>query len=291
MDASDGYSDFQVQALAYIRKRSRKVPVIGGNLITAEGFRFLAEAGFDGIKVGMGIGSGCTTQEQKGVGRGQATALLEIVHARNEFSRPPGSYLPVISDGGISNPGQMVVALAMGADAIMMGRFFAQFTESAGGIRMHPQHGPLKEYWMEASARARSYGTVRDDLGPLLRGGHRGICAPHRFALREPPSHTPEDPVGALECWLQGYRGARTARPCSSGSPSPRCRMLLCTTSSRSRPNLFKSGFSLPSHVSQRHWQDREREILREQLDQGRNRARTEAQNQRWRQAQGGQTL
>ena len=158
--------------------------MIGGNLITADGFQFLAEAGFDGVKVGMGIGSGCTTQEQKGVGRGQATALMEIVRSRDEFFKNTGKYLPVISDGGISNPGQMVVALAMGADAIIMGRFFAQFTESSGGIRMHPQFGPLKEYWMEASARAKSYGRYETTSDLFFEEGIEGFV-PHIGSIYE----------------------------------------------------------------------------------------------------------
>ncbi|MFH0978498.1 MAG: IMP dehydrogenase [Candidatus Woesearchaeota archaeon] len=158
IDSSDGFSDFQIETLSYIRNKTRKIPVIGGNIITKEGFFHLAEAGFDAVKVGMGIGSGCTTQEQKGVGRGQASALIDVCAARDEFYSNTNRYLPIISDGSISNPGQIVIALALGADSVMMGRFFAQFSESEGGVRNHPQYGPLKEFWMEASARARSYG-------------------------------------------------------------------------------------------------------------------------------------
>jgi IMP dehydrogenase len=178
VDASDGHSDFQVSTFEYIRRKSKRIPVIGGNIITAEGFELLAEAGFDAVKVGMGIGSGCTTQEQKGVGRGQATALMDVARARDEFFENTGRYIPIVSDGGISNPGQIVIALALGADSIMMGRFFAQFTEAAGEMRTHPQYGPLKEYWMEASARAKSYGRYETTSEMFFEEGVEGYV-PH----------------------------------------------------------------------------------------------------------------
>jgi IMP dehydrogenase len=158
IDASDGFSQFQAETIKYIRKKSGTMPVIGGNVITRDGFDFLADAGFDAVKVGMGIGSGCTTQEQKGTGRGQATTLISICKARDALYKKTGRYLPVIADGGLSGPSHMVVALAIGADALMLGGFFAHFTEAAGPLRRHPQHGPLKEYWMEASAKARNLG-------------------------------------------------------------------------------------------------------------------------------------
>ncbi len=174
IDSSDGFSDFQVDMLNYIKSKS-KIPVIGGNIITKEGFNFLAEAGFNAVKVGMGIGSGCTTQEQKGTGRGQATALLEVCRARDEFYKKTGKYIPVISDGSIASPGQIVIALAFGADSVMMGRFFAQFTESAGDIRNHPTKGPLKEYWMEASRRARNYGRYETSSELFFEEGVEGF--------------------------------------------------------------------------------------------------------------------
>jgi len=181
IDASDGYSQFQVDTLKYIRSKS-KIPVIGGNVITSEGFKLLAEAGFDGIKIGMGIGSGCTTQAQKGTGRGQATAIIDVYNARAEFYNKTGKYIPLISDGSIANSGQIMVALALGADTVMMGRFFAQFTESAGGLRQHPTMGPLKEYWMEASARARSYGRYNATSETFFEEGVEGFV-PHVGSL------------------------------------------------------------------------------------------------------------
>lgn len=182
IDASDGFSQFQADTLKYIREKSPNTPVIGGNVITQDGFNFLAESGFDAIKVGMGIGSGCTTQAQKGTGRGQATTIMKVCQARDEYFSKTGRYLPVISDGSISNAGQIMVALGLGADAVMMGRFFAQFTESAGGLRQHPTKGPLKEYWMEASARARSYGRYDATSDTFFEEGVEGFV-PHIGSL------------------------------------------------------------------------------------------------------------
>jgi len=182
VDSSDGFSDFQVETLNYIKKRSPRTPVVGGNIITYDGFMHLANAGFDAVKVGMGIGSGCTTQEQKGTGRGQATALIDVVKARNEFFASAGKYIPVIADGSISNPGQLVIALALGADSIMMGRFFAQFTESAGEVRNHPTYGPLKEFWMEASARAHSFGRYDQSASTWFEEGVEGYV-PHTGSI------------------------------------------------------------------------------------------------------------
>ena len=125
----------------------------------------------------MGVGSGCTTQEQKGTGRGQGTALMEIVKARDDFFKKTGKYIPLNADGGISTSADMVIALALGADTLMMGKFFAQFTESTGSIRQHPQHGTLKEYWMEASAKARSYGRYEGQSELFFEEGIEGYVS------------------------------------------------------------------------------------------------------------------
>ena len=156
IDASDGHTEYQKQMIEWI-KANCPVPVIGGNVVTAAGFEFLAQAGADGIKVGMGIGSGCTTQEVKSTGRGQATALLDIAAARDKMAQNGGNYLPLIADGGISGPAEMSVALALGADALMMGNFFARYTESAGNLVRNAGGEIVKEYWMEGSAKAANH--------------------------------------------------------------------------------------------------------------------------------------
>jgi IMP dehydrogenase len=156
IDASDGHTAFQHQMVTWIKSRSA-VPVIGGNVVTGPGFRFLVDAGVDAVKVGMGIGSGCTTQEVKATGRGQATALLEVTTARTQVAEQCGTYIPLIADGGISGPADMVIALALGADTLMLGNVLARFTESQGKMIRNAAGETVKEYWMEGSLRARNH--------------------------------------------------------------------------------------------------------------------------------------
>jgi len=164
IDASDGHTHYQRQMLEWIRS-NYEVPVIAGNVVTAKGFKFLVDAGADAIKVGMGIGSGCTTQEVKATGRGQATALIDISRVRDELAQSKGTYIPLVADGGIANPAEMSVALAIGADSVMMGNFFARYTESAGNLVRNAGGEIVKEYWMEGSAKARNtrrYAQLKD---------------------------------------------------------------------------------------------------------------------------------
>jgi len=156
IDASDGHTQFQRQMVEWI-KASCDVPVIGGNVITAAGFQFLVEAGVDAVKVGMGIASGCTTQEVKATGRGQATALMDIAPVRDKLAEKEGTYIPLIADGSMNGPAEMAVAVALGADALMMGNFFARYTESAGNLVRNEAGEIVKEYWMEGSAKARNH--------------------------------------------------------------------------------------------------------------------------------------
>ena len=166
IDASDGHTAYQREMIQFIKAHT-SAPVIGGNVVTAEGFRFLVESGADAIKVGMGIGSGCTTQEVKATGRGQGTTLMEIFAAHNELEQQQGAYIPIIADGGISGPAEMSVALALGANAIMMGNFFARYTESQGNLVRNAAGEVVKEYWMEGSMRAhnmRRYAQTRENF-------------------------------------------------------------------------------------------------------------------------------
>ena len=156
IDASDGHTQFQGQMLEWI-KSNYEVPVVGGNIVTSEGFQFLVEAGADAVKVGMGIGSGCTTQEVKATGRGQATTLMDVTPARDELAQKQGAYIPLIADGGLGGPADMSVALALGADSLMMGNFFARYTESAGNLVRNAAGEIVKEYWMEGSTKARNH--------------------------------------------------------------------------------------------------------------------------------------
>ncbi|MBR2836720.1 MAG: IMP dehydrogenase [Coriobacteriales bacterium] len=163
IDSSEGFSEWQKRTLDWIRSNyGDDIPVGAGNVVDAEGFRFLAEAGADFIKVGIGGGSICITREQKGIGRGQATALIDVCAERDKYYEETGIYVPVCSDGGIVHDYHMTLALAMGADFLMLGRYFARFDESPSD-RVIVNGSYMKEYWGEGSARARNW--QRYDLG------------------------------------------------------------------------------------------------------------------------------
>ena len=163
MDSSDGYSVWQKNTIAWVREHyGDSVKIGAGNVVDKEGFYYLAEAGADFIKVGVGGGSICITRETKGIGRGQASALIDVVEARNEYYERTGIYIPVCSDGGIVHDYHITLSLAMGADFVMMGRYFARFDESP--TKVVKRNGTfVKEYWGEGSNRARNW--QRYDLG------------------------------------------------------------------------------------------------------------------------------
>jgi IMP dehydrogenase len=156
IDSSDGYSEWQKETLVWVKKNFPQIPIGAGNVVDKEGFDFLAEAGADFIKVGIGGGSICITREQKGIGRGQATSLIDVVKARNEYLKNTGDYIPICSDGGLVHDYHMVLALAMGADFLMMGRYFARFDESPTK-KMRIGSNYVKEYWGEGSNRAQNW--------------------------------------------------------------------------------------------------------------------------------------
>ena len=163
IDSSEGFSEWQSRTLGWIKKTyGNTVKVGAGNVVDKEGFNFLAEAGADFIKVGIGGGSICITREQKGIGRGQATAVMEVAKARDEYFEKTGVYIPVCADGGIVYDYHMTLALAMGADFIMLGRYFARFDESPSN-KVNINGSYMKEYWGEGSARARNW--QRYDMG------------------------------------------------------------------------------------------------------------------------------
>ncbi len=163
IDSSEGFSEWQKLTIDWIRKNyGESVKVGAGNVVDAEGFRYLADCGADFIKVGIGGGSICITRETKGIGRGQATALIDVCRARDEYYKETGIYVPVCSDGGIVHDHHMTLALAMGADFLMLGRYFARFDEAPGG-KVNVNGTLMKEYWGEGSNRARNW--QRYDLG------------------------------------------------------------------------------------------------------------------------------
>lgn len=163
IDSSEGYSEWQARTISFIRgKYGDDVKVGAGNVVDRDGFLFLAKAGADFVKVGIGGGSICITREQKGIGRGQASAVIEVCKARDEYFEETGIYVPVCSDGGIVYDYHMTLALAMGADFIMLGRYFARFDESPTR-RVNINGTYMKEYWGEGSSRARNW--QRYDMG------------------------------------------------------------------------------------------------------------------------------
>ena len=163
LDSSEGFTEWQRRALRDIHGTfGDKVYVGAGNVVDAEGFRFLAEAGADFVKIGIGGGSICITREQKGIGRGQATATIEVAKARDEYFKETGIYIPICSDGGIVHDYHMTLALAMGADFCMLGRYFARFDESPTN-KLIVNGNYVKEYWGEGSNRARNW--QRYDMG------------------------------------------------------------------------------------------------------------------------------
>ena len=163
IDSSEGFSDWQAETLEWIRKKYKgKVKCGAGNVVDAEGFNFLADAGADFVKVGIGGGSICITRETKGIGRGQASAVMDVCKARDAYYKKTGIYVPVCSDGGIVFDHHITLALAMGADFVMLGRYFARFDEAPGNkVMINGTY--YKEYWGEGSARARNW--QRYDLG------------------------------------------------------------------------------------------------------------------------------
>ena len=163
IDSSEGFSEWQQRTIQYIRdKYGDTVKVGAGNVVDRDGFRFLAEAGADFIKIGIGGGSICITRETKGIGRGQATSVIEVAKARDEYYEETGIYVPICSDGGIVHDYHITLALAMGCDFCMLGRYFSRFDESPTN-KVMVNGNYMKEYWGEGSARARNW--QRYDMG------------------------------------------------------------------------------------------------------------------------------
>ncbi len=163
IDSSEGFSEWQKLTIDFIREKyGDSVKVGAGNVVDREGFLFLANAGADFVKIGIGGGSICITREQKGIGRGQATAVIEVAAARDEYFEETGIYIPICSDGGIVHDYHITLALAMGADFVMLGRYFSRFDESPTN-KVSVNGNYMKEYWGEGSSRARNW--QRYDMG------------------------------------------------------------------------------------------------------------------------------
>lgn len=163
IDSSEGFTEWQRKTIMWIREKyGDSVKIGAGNVVDKDGFLFLAEAGADFVKVGIGGGSICITRETKGIGRGQATAVIDVAAARKAYFEKTGTYIPICSDGGIVHDYHMTLALAMGADFLMLGRYFSRFDESPTA-KLMVNGTYVKEYWGEGSNRARNW--QRYDLG------------------------------------------------------------------------------------------------------------------------------
>ncbi len=158
IDSSDGFSEWQGEVIDWVRGQyGDQVKIGAGNIVTAEGFDYLARVKrADFVKVGIGGGSICITREQKGIGRGQASAVIDVAAARDRYFQETGEYVPVCSDGGLNHDTDLIMAMALGSDFVMMGKYFAMTDESPTEKSLFKGRY-YKPYWGEGSQRARNW--------------------------------------------------------------------------------------------------------------------------------------
>ncbi len=229
IDTSQGWTDHVADTSHFALKKYPGISIIGGNVVTADGFNFLVkDCGVHSVKAGMGIASICITPEQIGVARSQDRAIEDVAKARDKYFEETGEYVPIVADGGVRSVRDMVVALALGADSIMAGKFFAGTNESPTEIN-YKFSPPKKPYWGEGSQRAKNWRERRgynlefdegidawvDYVGPLepyltrameqlkagtRKAGCRTIDEMHRNAVVETIS---EEEVGSHGVYLE----------------------------------------------------------------------------------------
>ena len=157
LDTAHGHQEKMIEALRAVRSLSPNIPIVAGNVVTAEGVKDLIEAGADIVKVGVGPGAMCTTRMQTGVGRPQFSAVMECAEAARELGKH------IWADGGVRHPRDVALALAAGASAVMVGSWFAGTYESPSDLRIDSAGRMYKESFGMASARAVAARTSNED--------------------------------------------------------------------------------------------------------------------------------
>lgn len=234
VDTAHGHQEKMLSALKAVRALSPAVPVVAGNVVTAEGVRDLVEAGADVVKVGVGPGAMCTTRMMTGVGRPQFSAVAECAAAARELGKH------VWADGGVRHPRDVALALAAGASSVMVGSWFAGTYESPGDLHRDEAGRPYKESFGMASKRAVSARTRTDNsfdrarkslfeegisasrmqLDPLRPGVEDlldEICAGVRSACTYAGAHTVEEFHQRAVLGIQSAAGFAEGRPLPAG--------------------------------------------------------------------------
>jgi IMP dehydrogenase len=201
VDTAHGHQERMLEALTAVRSVDPQVPVVAGNVVSAEGTHDLIEAGADVVKVGVGPGAMCTTRMMTGVGRPQFSAVLECVEAAREHGKH------VWADGGVRHPRDVALALAAGASAVMIGSWFAGTYESPGDLQRGTDGRPYKESFGMASARAVANRTSSDSTFDRARKSlyEEGISSSRMFL--DPARPGVEDLVDEI---CSGVRSACT---------------------------------------------------------------------------------